>query len=475
MGLRAAALSTKISQLRAARPDLVAELEAEQQRMADIRAVLITGPYPGLGTGDIDYYKAFSWRDWNTLRDGGRMGVVFPRSLLNAAGSAAWRDRVLTSGQISSAVFLTNTNKWVFDEVHGQYTVVLLSLVKASPGENAQVGIAGPFHSLADFNRGATSIGHLPVAALTEWGNRSSFPLLPDTQAVEVFTKYRQHPRFDASGGDWEYKLVAEFHATNDRKTFDAGGYRQGRWPVLTGGSFNLWDPDAGEPYAWASPKKVTTALQTRRNRQARTASSAFYGLSASETAHPETLPCMRPRIAFRDVARSTDTRTVLAALVPPNTVLTNKAPYLLSRRGDERDEAYLLGVLSSIPFDWYARRYVEISLNFHILNAFPVPRPDPEKSPLRARVVEIAGRLAAVDQRYGDWAAKVGVSIGPVPDAHKDDLIAELDAVVALLYGLTQQDLVHIFETFHRGWDYKPRLAAVLTHFEAWKAQVPA
>jgi hypothetical protein len=185
----------------------------------------------------------------------------------------------------------------------------------------------------------------------------------------------------------------------------------------------------------------------------------------------PSTLACLHPRIAFRDIARATDTRTVLAALVPPNIVLTNKAPYLVRCRGDERDEAYLLGVLSSIPLDWYARRYVEISLNFHILNSFPIPRPEPD-NPLRLRVVEISGRLAAVDSRFAGWAAEVGVPVGSVPDTDKDDLIAELDAVVALLYDLTHLDVEHVFETFHRGWNHKPRLAAVLTHFDAWKTK---
>jgi hypothetical protein len=112
----------------------------------------------------------------------------------------------------------------------------------------------------------------------------------------------------------------------------------------------------------------------------------------------------------------------------------------------------------------------VELSLNFHVLNAFPVPRPASD-DPLRARVVEIAGRLAAVDQRYSEWAAKVGVPVGSVPDTDRDDLIAELDAVVALLYGLTRQDVQHVFATFHRGWNYQPRLTATLTHFDAWKA----
>ena len=87
--------------------------------------------------------------------------------------------------------------------------------------------------------------------------------------------------------------------------------------------------------------------------------------------------------------------------------------------------------------------------------------------------MVEIAGRLAAVDDRYADWAAEVGVPVGSVKTAaEKDDLIAELDALVSLLYGLTEDQVEHVFATFHRGWNYEPRLEAVLKHYRAWKGK---
>lgn len=144
---------------------------------------------------------------------------------------------------------------------------------------------------------------------------------------------------------------------------------------------------------------------------------------------------------------------------------MTNKAPYLLWPAGDQRDQAFLLGVLCSVPLDWNARRVVEISLNFHLFNSFPVPRPSRD-DPLRRRVEVIAGRLAAVDRRYQFWAKAVGVPVGSVAASEKEDLVAELDAAVALLYGLDESDLLHVFETFHVGWRYEARLDAALGHF---------
>ena len=50
--------------------------------------------------------------------------------------------------------------------------------------------------------------------------------------------------------------------------------------------------------------------------------------------------------------------------------------------------------------------------------------------------------------------------------------MVHELDAVVAHLYGLTEVQLVHVFETFHEGWDYKDRLDGVLAHFLDWRGR---
>ncbi|WP_420435118.1 hypothetical protein [Candidatus Poriferisocius sp.] len=115
---------------------------------------------------------------------------------------------------------------------------------------------------------------------------------------------------------------------------------------------------------------------------------------------------------------------------------------------------------------DWYDRRVVELHLNFHIFNSFPIPDPG-ESHPVRERVVEIAGRLAAVDERFAEWAVEVGVPVGSANDeAVKQDLICELDACVANLYGLDEDDLAVVYETFSETVDYSDRLAAVLTHF---------
>ena len=86
--------------------------------------------------------------------------------------------------------------------------------------------------------------------------------------------------------------------------------------------------------------------------------------------------------------------------------------------------------------------------------------------------MIQLAGRLAAPDERFAEWAASVGVACGPLADAEKQDHIHELDALVAHLYGLSEKHLVHVFATFHEGWDHGERLSATLRHYRAWQGK---
>ena len=237
-------------------------------------------------------------------------------------------------------------------------------------------------------------------------------------------------------------------------------------WPVYKGTSFNLWVPDTGIYYDSANAEDMISHLQEKRLSQRRTRSSAFAEQDETVTDDPKSLPCRNPRIAFRDVARSTDTRTLISALVSGDRVVVHQAPYLLRTSGTAADEAYLLGVLSSMPCDLQSRRTVELHMTFEQFGLLSIPDPG-EGHPVRDRVVEIAGRLAAVDERFAEWAAEVGVPVGSANDeAVKEDLIRELDACVAHLYGLDEDDLAVIYETFSETVDYSERHTAVLTHF---------
>lgn len=474
-------LSTKdrqkqIAKLEKERPDLKTEYESELPWAARLRELLHKGPFPGMGTGDPDVYKAFVWRFWALVNKIGRIGVVLPRSAMSASGTAEWRKAVIRDAGFEDVTFLLNRGGWAFDDAEHRYTMALVALA-AGDTKTKNMRFRGPFTSLNHYRQGMQRAPlEVNTSDFLSWTTTASFPLLPSQEGAEVFMKLRAHPRLDTDEDEWMVRPHRELDASLDKKHINFNvRSTDGLWPVGGGKSFDIWEPDTGTYYGWAKPKYIQSVLQEKRVRAHRNKRSALYLMPTEWVEDPETLPCLHPRIAFRDVSRATDTRTVRVALVPSKRILNNSAPYFLWQRGNAADVAYLLGVMSSLPFDWYARRYVENHLNFFVLSGFPAPRPG-QDDPLRREIVKLAGRLAAVDDRYAQWAEEVGVPVGSVKTMEeKERLVARLDAAVALLYGLEERDVDIIFETFHEGWDYVGRLQQVKKHMQDLKGTVQA
>ena len=455
-----------IEEYRAERPDLKEEYEQKDKEAEALREMLLSGPYPGMGTGDPELYKGFYWRFWHLCRNDGGIGIVLPRSALITKGSGDWRETVFEEGRFREVTMLINRKGWGFDDAEHRYTIGLLGIRKGTQ-HAGKTNLRGPFRSYDEYEEG---MGDDPVVFVKEefeeGTSHMGFPQLRSPQSAEVFKKLVQAPRFDSEEHTWSCQPVTELHATNDKEhmILDQDDTSD-LWPVFKGASFNHWNPDTGVRYAWADPDYITEMFYEKRKRQHRHSRSAFHHVDEEIIEDPDTLPCLHARLAFRDVSRSRDTRTMIPALLPPNITLANTAPYLLFYEGDSRDEAFLLGVFSSLPLDWYARSVVENHINFHILDAFPIPYAD-RSNDLRKRAEEIAGTLAAVDDRYEDWAKAVGVPVGGVSAGRKEELVAELDAVVAHLYGLGKGDLTLIYDTFKEDWDPEARKEKALDYF---------
>lgn len=464
----------EVKRLREERPDLVELLEHERAQNNLLRLVLTTGPYPGMGTGDPDLYKAFCWRFWSLVAPGGRIGVVLPRSAWNAKGSELFRKAVFKEGRMGDLTILLNTGGWVFDDAEHRYTIALSSLEATRPEKVTTLPLRGPYHSFDRFQKGVQEEPvRFPVEEVLGWTDSAALPLLPSEESAEVFAQIRKTPRLDLDDAKlWRARPQTELHATSDKNLMHFSVQNNlNYWPVYKGESFDLWEPDRGAKsyYAWGDPKGLGPYLQEKRLRASKNQRSPFSEFSKEQLQDPRTLACFHPRIAFRDVTNRTNQRTIIVALLPPNIFVSHAAPYLLWPRGDERDQAFLLGVLSSLPLDWYGRRFIEVNLTYNFFNPLPIPRPT-HTDPLWQRALALAGRPACPDERFAKWAGAVGVHYGPLELDEKEDMIHELDAVVAHLYGLSERQFCHVFETFHEGWDYSSRMEATLKHYRFWQ-----
>ena len=209
------------------------------------------------------------------------------------------------------------------------------------------------------------------------------------------------------------------------------------------GRCFGRYDPHGNEPAGWAARDEILKFVQGKRagGRLLRAMFSEEY------LADPATHPIHYARIAFRDVARSSEPRTVVACLIPPMTPLTHVAPYLIFAEGwPALARASVLGVMNSIPFDWQARRYVETNLTYFILNMLCFPRW--EDADWR-RIGGLAARLSCADGRFEAFAEEAGVECGPLGEEEREAMRAEIDALTARGYGLGADELRFVFGDF--------------------------
>jgi hypothetical protein len=473
-GLSQQDAEAQLELIRRDRPDLVREYEAATTSTQLIQKVLAKGPYPGLTAGRPDLYKAFAWRMWHLVRTDGRVGVVLPRKALEASGMKEWRLAVLEEGTVTDATVLVNTGGWVFNGIHHQIMVAVVSLLADRTAAEKTVSVRGPFESEKSFLDGvARAPMPIGVRDLLEWSPTGALPLFPDPTSLEVFLTIRSSPRLDRDDESLSVRGLREWNATDDKHRFVFTDHPGQMIPVYKGDSFDLWTPRTGSTYAYADPDRMERDLQERRLNQVRTRRSAFYAMPTAWVSNPATLPMHHPRIAWRDTTNRANARTIITALVPPEIVMVHQAYYLFFRRGTPRHQAFVLGVWSSIPFDWFARQLVERHATVEFMLGAPVPRAVDVQRSLGDRVIEISGRLAAVDDSFAEWAQGVGVAIGSVTSAsQREDLTSELDAVVSLLYGLSEDQVEHIFATFRGGWAYESRLDSVLKHYREWKGK---
>ena len=333
---------------------------------------------------------------------------------------------------------LINRRLWVF-ETHPQYGIALVAAERRDPSSDHRVALLGIADSEEAWAGQSASPG-VPVA-VSSLGDGWLTPRLRSQDEADLLAKLRTGTRFPlGSSGRWKCFPVAELHETSDKSLWE--GKQRGR-PLWKGESFDQYDPH-GE----AARRCPVSAKLWKKVRKPRPGQDSVVAESTNRAERRQAVAAEldRARVAFRDVARSDDSRTVRACLVPPGALLTNTAPYLPFLGGDEIAQAACLGVMNSLPFDWQARRYAEIHMNFFILEALAVPDLNDDDY---AAIGRAAARLSAMDKRFAAFAEAVGVEHGRLSAGERQRLRAEIDARVARAWKLTEADLETMFTDF--------------------------
>lgn len=376
-------------------------------------------------------YKLFLEQVFSLLKDGGECGVVIPDGIYNGRGATQLR-RLLLEQTALTGLFCLENRKEVFEGVDSRFKIAVLTFVKGKPTTEFPA---------AFMRTDVTELDHFPSKDSITLSAKLIREFSPDMLAVtefkgerdvQIVRKFLAHPRLDETIPEaWNVVLAQELNMTSDNGIFMKEA-KAGCLPLVQGGMIHQFNSDFSEPKFWIDEKKGR---------------SAVLGRSSDDG---QNLPYQWYRFAHRRIARSTDERAAISCVLPPqrfcaDTAQTTREKIL------PKPLLFLTAVFNSYVVDWELRLRITTHVDMHFVYAMRIPRLT-EKDPAFRPIVERAARLICTTPEFDDLAKEAGIGShkqGVTGDVERGRLRAELDGLIAHLYGLTEEEFAYILTTF--------------------------
>lgn len=392
----------------------------------------------GKKTGaDINLYKLFVEQSYNLLRKDGQCGIVIPSGIYTDLGAKGLRDLLFDQTRITG-LFCFENRKTIFEGVDSRFKFVVLTFEKS--GETLRFPAAFMRHEVAELARfpqiGAQWLAVELIRRLSP-GSHSVMEFKSDLD-VQIAEKMLRFPLLgEKIEGAWNVSFTAEFHMTNDSRLFKTE-LRNGMLPLFTGKMIHQFNAYFEKPSYWVAQSEGRAGALGRTKDTGQEMDYQTY------------------RLGFRDIARNTDERTMISTVIPP-AFHGNKLPTLKVFNEDgERlvgstTQLFICAIWNSFVIDWMLRQKITTTLNFFYLHQLPIPRfkqDDPGFSSITSR----SARLTCTTQEFDELAKEVGLESykqSATDPAERARLRAELDGLVAHLYGLSESEFAHVLTTF--------------------------
>ena len=439
--------------------------------------------YPLTGHGDINTYVIFAELARKIVRSTGRVGLLVPSGIATEDTTKVFFN-ALTGDQSLIALYDFENKNGIFQDVHRSFKFSVL-LFGGSERKTAQADFMFFAHDMKELSQ---KNRHVPLSAKDLAllnPNMRTCPIFKTRRDAELTKSiYRRVPilvdKARKSGGNpWRARLVTIFHQTNDAEAFlsptdlfSLGAKQVGnRWskgqsqylPLYEAKMFRPYDHRFGSIFIrkenWINQGQTDEMTLVQHQNPEFVAQPRWWVASDAVLARLGSIvpPAM---LAFRDVTRSTDDRTMLATFLPL-AAATNTAPLILfDPEIGARRQCCLLANLNSIPLDFVAKRKVpHIHMNFFIAEQLPILPPDTyddrcpwdKKQTLEKWISDRVLKLTctADDMRPLAEAAGFKEGVHKWKEPERAELRAELDAAYFHLYGINREDAEYILSTF--------------------------
>ncbi|OYU30811.1 MAG: ATP-binding protein [Comamonadaceae bacterium PBBC2] len=436
----------------------------------------------GKKTGsDSNLYKLFVERSFHLLRPGGHCGIVIPSGIYTDLGAKGLRDLLFEQTQIEG-LFCFENRKTIFEGVDSRFKFVVLTYEKAAAVRLQAAGernaSAPPDDLLAEqaveAQGGTTGTTRFPAAFMRH--DVEELTRFPDEGALWLEVEFIKRLSPD-SHSVMEFKSALDVQIANrcsafpflcgDLRGWNLGVYgeelhmnRGASYFVGTDNGFSLYEGgmighfDAGfaKPRFWVNEGALRADFLEKRRKR-------IEGLV--ETPGDLRNDYEEYRIGIRKIARNTDTRTLISTIIPKNSICGNSLavsfPFLHNKKRyselaiSHQGLCVLVAMLNSFVVDWLLRGTMTSNLNTFYLFQLPVAKPDLTKVGTKA-LSHRAARLICTTPEFDDLAKSVGLKghqDGATDPTERAKLRAELDGLVAHIYGLSEEEFTHILGTF--------------------------
>ena len=160
-------------------------------------------------------------------------------------------------------------------------------------------------------------------------------------------------------------------------------------------------------------------------------------------------------RLVFRSIASKTNERSLVSSIIPQNSFITNSLQCFYIKMEKSKENKYTLllqAFLNSFLIDYFLRKKISETINKKFLLTLRIPRLT-EKDSSFNKLVKKSAQLTCIGKEFNKLADEVGIPRGGVKNEKRRWKIqAEIDAIVAHIYGLTQKEYEHILGTFTTG-----------------------
>ncbi|MBD2564369.1 MULTISPECIES: Eco57I restriction-modification methylase domain-containing protein [Nostoc] len=383
---------------------------------------------------DINLYKLFTEQCFNLLRSGGECGIVIPSGIYTDLGTKQLREMLFSQTKVTGLFCLEN-RKTIFEEVDSRFKFVVLTFVKGS--------ITTEFPS---------AFMRLDVQELQRFPSEDSLQinvdmirkLSPDSLSVMEFKNEvdiriaEKMSKFPLLGekidGKWNFVLTREFDRGNDNNFFQLQKTGE-TLPLFVGKMFHQFNLTEEPPPYWIK-ESVGRSI-----------------LLGNKKDNNEIIDYQRYRWVHRRIARNTDSRTLITTIAPRQVFCDNNSTTIdLNKSGISNSEMiFLCAVCNAFILDWLLRQKVTTTLNMFYVYQLPVPRLTKNDRNFND-IVQRAAKLICTTPEFDELAQEVGLGShqqGVTDETECANLRAELDGMVAHLYGLTEDEFSYILTTF--------------------------